>query len=976
MRSPAIIGLAFFVTGLHQAQAVEEIDFNRDIKPILSQNCFACHGPDGHDRKAGLRLDVREAAIEKGAFKPGVPEESEMMRRIASADADEVMPPPESNKTLDAEQQQLLKRWIAEGATYKEHWSFIPPQPQRPPASASQDDWCVNPTDPFILAEIEKAGLRSSESAARGQVIRRLTFDLTGLPPSVEDVQRFVRDDHLNAYERLTDRLMASPHYGERMALAWMDAARYGDTSVMHADGNRDMWPWRDWVIASYNANKPFDEFTVEQLAGDLLPEATMEQKIASGFNRNHATSDEGGAIPEELRVEYVVDRVKTTSNVWLALTMECGQCHDHKYDPISQREYYQFFAYFNNTKDPGMQTRRGNQAPVVRVLSDSRRRELREVRAKLARLEKDRQESQAPVDEVDRWRSELRENPDKATPSLGSWRLQGPFQGKNEKEAFDKDFGPEKNVSTLKIDDWEPVAYAEGEVHQLDLKDHQALYLAREIHSPFHHQTELKFGSGDGLKVWLNGKSLHAKNDKREAAADQNKLKAPLNPGHNLLLVKVSNRKGKAGFYFNWQAPSLPDKVTNALAAETPTEKQQQELANFYTKKVWGSGLELDKRIAKTKEDEQHLLSTAPTSMMMEDNNEKPRMTYLLKRGQYDQPQEDEVIPPGVPSALPPLPTGAREDRLGLAEWLTQPNHPLTARVAVNRYWNLFFGRGLVSTIGDFGSQGAWPSHPELLDALAVEFVRSGWDVKHLVRQLVTSATYRQSAAISSNMQVKDPKNTLLARSPRFRLQGEFVRDQALALSGLLVHHLGGPGVKPYQPPNIWNEVSLNGGLRYKQDNGRKLYRRSMYTFWKRSAPMPNMMIFDAPTREKCALDRPRTNTPLQALVTLNDPQFVEAARVWATRLLGEGIASDEKRIHHAAQQAMARKATSREVDILTNILNGQRETFRAHPDQAKELLSVGEFPVDESLDAADLAAWTIVMQMVLNLDETLTRG
>ncbi len=966
----------------------EGIGFNREIRPILSQNCFACHGPDEHERKAGLRLDERESALAErdGARVIDLQniDQSLLLERIFSEDPEEVMPPPGSHKVLEAKEKETIRQWIAEGAQYEDHWAFVPPaRSVLPVVSPRRAGRSHNAVDRFIQKRLQEEGLGFSPPADRATWLRRVSFDLTGLPPRPEETSAFVESEHLNASERELDRLLASSRYGERMALAWMDAARYGDSSVMHADGNRDMWPWRDWLIDAYNANKPFDDFTVEQLAGDLLPDATVKQRIASGFNRNHATSDEGGAIAEELRVEYVVDRVKTTANVWLALSMECGQCHDHKYDPISQKEYYEFFAYFNNTTDPGMQTRNGNQAPIVRIFSEAQQKQLDSVRGELKVLEKRREEEVPPQSEIEAWVAGVREGARRDPPEFSSWSWLGPFSGGDFETALGKNFGPEKERKKnarkahggLKWSEGE--TWPDGEVHSLKLPENGAGYLGREVETDRELKGTIWLGSDDGIKVWLNGKELHVNKAQRSAALDQDRVPVTLKPGRHWLLLKVVNASQAAGFAFRWESERYPKSIRQLAerGLNECTEEERKKLRTHYSKEVWPEGKELDGAIAKIKEREKALINVVPTSMIMEDQKEKPRVTYILSRGQYDQPRKDQPVEPGVPQALPELPAEAPANRLGLAQWLTRPDHPLTARVAVNRYWAMLFGQGIVKTVGDFGNQGAWPSHLDLLDWLAVDFVESEWDVKRTIRQIVLSAAYGQSSRSLPVLRERDPENRLLARASRFRLQGEFLRDQALAVSGLLVERHGGPGVKPYQPPNIWNEVSLNGGLRYRRDDGEKLYRRSLYTYWKRSAPMPNMMIFDAPSREKCALERPRTNTPLQALVTLNDPQFVEAARLLAQRLLDFDGTTGE-RFDLGYRLVAGRPATERETAMLEKWLTEQERYFSEDPDRAGQYLEVGEFPLPSETTPVTLASWTAVAQLMLNLDEALTRN
>ncbi|WP_372894643.1 DUF1553 domain-containing protein [Stieleria sp.] len=1025
-----------------------EIDFNRDIRPILSDNCFLCHGPSESTREADLRLDVRQSAIDSGMLVAGQPEDSEVIARVFSEDADSLMPPPDSNKRLTDTQRNLLKQWVAQGATYQEHWAFVPPR-KAPGVDAA------NPVDHFIGQRLHEHGLTFSPPADLRTLIRRVSLDLTGMAPTPEQVEQFLADaDSLGidlAYEALVDRLLASEDYGERMTLAWLDAARYGDTSVMHADGPRDMWPWRDWVINAYNANMPFDQFTIEQLAGDLIPDATVDQKVASGFNRNHATSDEGGAFAEELRVEYVVDRVQTTSTVWMALTMECAQCHDHKYDPISQAEYYQFYAYFNNTADPGMQTRQGNQSPVVDVYDERHQARLAELQA-----------------EIDSKKKQLESHQRQADPQFVTWAEQETAKYASDDPSTKKLSGiahwfplDEPDGSQLKNETTGAVAVLEqGKFQTSDREGSKALKLngqtqfacsenppQLESDQPFTMAAWIKFDGKSGGAVfsrmdvadnyrgydmWIQGTSvgthiIHSWSDNAVKVVSKDALKTDTWQ-HVVITYDGSQKAAGVKIYIdgklsanqveadslagtlqtdvpfkigsrsngaNWkgevddiriysfalsesEVPLAKDDVVGgilATAAEERSEAQWAALRNVYFSQD-ADFQSLRKSLAATAKQHADLAAKKTTSMIMSDNPaDKMRMTFVLDRGQYDSPKKDSPVSPGVPAALPPLAEDAAPNRLGLARWLTAPDHPLTARVAVNRYWTMLFGNGLVRTISDFGAQGMPPTHPQLLDWLAVDFVESGWDVKRMLRQLVLSRTYRQSSRREPVHAEQDPENLLLARSPRFRLQGELIRDQALAVGGLLTRQVGGPGVKPYQPVNIWNEVSLNGGLRYSQDKGEKLYRKSMYTYWKRSAPMPNMMIFDAPSREKCVVARARTNTPLQALVTLNDPQFVEAARALARRLI-QSESDDRKRIDLAYRLTTARPASERETSVLLDILADQHARFTADPESANQFLSVGELPRDESIDAIRHAAWTVIAQMILNLDETLTRG
>ncbi|MBL6764077.1 MAG: DUF1553 domain-containing protein [Verrucomicrobiae bacterium] len=1017
-----------------------ETDFNRDIRPLLSDRCFHCHGPDAGNRKARLRLDRRTDALSANAFVPGKPDESELLKRVLTSDAGEIMPPPETNKPLTDKEKRLLRAWIAEGGEYKEHWAFVPPtKPELKTAAGA------NEIDTFIDLTLKQHGLKRSPESRRETLIRRATLDLTGLPPSPAEVDAFLSDKSPNAYEKVLDRLLASERFGERMALYWMDAARYGDSSVMHADGPRDMWPWRDYVINAFNNNMPFDRFTVEQIAGDLLPDATTNQKVASGFNRNHATSDEGGAIAEELRVEYVIDRVMTTSTVWLALTMECSQCHDHKYDPITQKDYYSFYAFFNNTTDPGMQTRKGNQSPVVEVPSEDQEKALIEARAKLASASKAFDEHRrAQTPKAIEWLESFREG---GIPEPAGLVLHIPFETNSAALVSEIVSGKEaKTVGQTRSIEREngDTAFAfDGKTHlELDRKP------GVEFDKPFTFAAWIKSdGKGSsaifskmdtrkdfrGFDFWQQGRNVgtHIINKWPDNALKVvSKDAFPVNKWTHLVVSydgsrkqqgikiyidgKLSDNKVEKDALKSTVATDAPFRV--ATRGDSATFKGELDDLRLYERELSTTELarlganELGKALAKTppkrnakekklledyyfetqdadypallatrdsaRREESALKAKITTCMIMQDNTGSPRMTYLLERGQYNKPVTNDVILANIPAALGSLPEGTPSNRLGLARWLTSRDNPLTARVAINRLWGLFFGEGIVSSQGDFGNQGSVPTHPELLDWLAVDFMEHGWDVKRAVKQMLMSATYRQTSRATDRLLRDDPENRLYARGPRFRLQGEFIRDQALSIAGLLNGPVGGPGVKPYQPPNIWNEVSLSGNVRYVPDKEDKLYRRSMYTYWKRSAPMPNMLIFDAPTREKCVVKRPRTNTPLQALVTLNDPQFVEAARAFAQRILLSGSATVDERIQLAFRLAVSRPANSREIDVLTTTLQEQAAQFRADPERAKQFLGFGESKRDESIDPAEHAAWTVITQLILNLDETLTRG
>ena len=784
--------------------ATSDVDFGRDVRPILAEHCFACHGPDAKKLEADLRLDVRDIAIESEAIVPGDVCASELVRRINEQDPDEVMPPPETKKPLNAAQKATLQRWIAMGAEYSEHWAFVAPlRPEFPVVAKTK--WPRNPIDRFVLARLEKEDLTPSLVADRHTLIRRLSLDLTGLPPTPQQVRSFVDDPATDAYEKVVNRLLASPRFGERMAQHWLDLARYADSDGYHDDTTRAMWPYRDYVIQSFNDNKPFDEFTREQIAGDQFPDATLEQKVASAFHRNGPTSSEGGANPEEYRVKYAVDRVNTTASVWLGVTLQCTECHDHKYDPFTQREFYQLFAFFDQV--PGNHLHRGLYAPPsIEVLS-------KEVRQRLVVVDQE--------------------------------------------------------ISGL----------------------------------------EGRLGKGDD---------------------------------------------------------SEPKNMIEQLKSERAT-----------------------------------LETNAPRLRVMQDAPERTP-TYVLIRGDFRRPGDQ--VQPGVPACLPAL-REAQTPRLALANWIADPANPLPARVAVNRLWGMLFSTCIVKTAGDFGTRGELPSHPKLLDWLAVEFVESGWDVKHILKLMIMSATYRQSSAAAPDRIARDPENRLLARGPRFRLPAEMVRDNALFIAGILYEEVGGPSVKPYQPPGLWEEMAYGDGTgngkKYVQDHGPNLYRRGLYTFWKRSILYPAFTTFDAPNREECTVSRPTTNTPLQALVLLNDITFVEAARVFAERIMTEGgdsiaerldeawtlathientaaaatARAERLRLDYAYGRALARRPNDRERAVLEGIYRDMLTHFQADLAAARLLVSAGERPAVKDLDSAQHAAWTSVAQAILNLDETLTK-
>lgn len=1047
--------LAFLTASLHSSapNAQADVQFNRDIRPILSSNCFHCHGPDEADREADLRLDTQDGIQYAFGSELG---ESEGWLRITSTDPDMQMPPPDSHLELTAEQRATLAEWIRSGANWEGHWAFVTPtSPELPRVNRAW--WPENPIDYFVLRRLEANHTGPAPPADRETLIRRVTFDLTGLPPTLEQVDQFLADRDSNAYENLVDRLLASEAFGERMAVAWLDAARYGDTSVFHADGRRDMWAWRDWVIRSFNQNLPYDQFTVHQLAGDLLPNATNETRLASGFNRNNATTDEGGAIAEEFRVEYAVDRVNTTATVWMALTLQCAQCHDHKYDPISQREYYQFYAYFNQAADPGMQTRNGNQSPVVNVYDPQRQTQIEGAKKSLAELKQQLDQHIIAAEEpFVAWLNDLESSntatdalPDQATmhvtfedqvtdgvfenvrqattrteaqpgtvygePTQTAGRVgraisvdaksfvEFPQASDFERDAafsfsvwvYQKKLGGGALLS--RMDDagahrgFDLLSTNQGQlqVHMVHKWPDNAVKVYTEqndVLKPdrWQHVAVTYDGTSkaSGVKIYVDGQLVNHKSE-RDSLSATIRTDQPLRLGRRSTGSTLTGTLDELRIY---ERALMPDEVLR-LAAQGPlddwlatptdarTDEQRRQLKRHFLGLEDEAYRQLEKQITAQQDRMKELQEPLSTVMVMQDV-ETPRMTYMLNRGNYHSPMKDKPVEPTTLSMLPAMPEGAPSNRLGMAQWLVQPEHPLTARVAVNRYWQMLFGVGLVKTAEDFGSQGDWPSHPQLLDWLAVDFQTHGWDIKRTIKQMVMSSTYRQSSRIRNELRETDPNNRLLARAPRFRLQAEFVRDNALSVSGLLVKKVGGPSVKPYQPPGLWNEVSLDGNLRFKQDHGQALYRRSMYIYWRRSAPPPSMTLFDAPSREKCVIQRSRTNTPLQALVTLNDVQYVEAARALAERVIQEGGDTLEARLVYAFRCATGRYPSQAKLDVLRATYEEEHQQFAAAPDRAAAWLSHGESPRDESIDQIEHAAMTVVTSILLNLDETLTRG
>lgn len=987
-----------------RGDAEDSISFERQVRPILSDKCFTCHGPEESSREGGFRLDDKTSALgpaDSGAHPivPGDVESSELIARITSDDDALRMPPAESDKPLTPAEVDVLRRWIAAGAPWKEHWSLAPPVRPEPPAVAAAA-WPRSAVDHFILSRLEREKLSPAPAADRATLLRRVSLDLTGLPPTIAEVDAFLLDNRPDAYERAVDRLLDSPRYGEHMARYWLDAARYGDTHGLHLDNYREMWPYRDWVVRAFNANQPFDQFIIEQLAGDLLPAPTDDQLIATGFNRCHVTTNEGGSIAEEVYVRNVVDRVDTFGTVMLGLTVGCSRCHDHKYDPLTMSDFYSLFAYFNSLDGNEMDGNQEDPAPVIRAPMPEQRAKLAELDGQIAAAEAKLNADWPELDAQQvEWERQFVQQADAEAPdaaangylSISDWHWVGPF-AKNERYLKSQKQGPEgrsvrldekftlstgAEIGWVRRTDW-----IDGQVHADLPAETGASFLYRTINVARRQELELSLGSDDGILVYLNGKQVLKNFVSRAPAADQEKLVLKLRRGENHLLVKILNFQGGSGFYFaaKTNLPIMPPDVLAAgQAAATDRTDGQRDLLRQYFRNTAAKSPELETLradLAGLRGARAAVDGEIATTLVFRELA-APKPAFHLNRGEYDKrgPQVERR----VPAALPPLDAAAPNNRLGLARWVVDRDNPLAARVAVNRFWQQVFGTGLVKTADDFGSQGEPPSHPELLDWLAVDFIEGGWNVKALMKQLVTSATYRQSSRAAPELYRRDPENRLLARGVRFRLDAEALRDQALFTGGLLVEKLGGPGVKPPQPAGLWEAVGYSGSntVKFVPDEGHeKIHRRSLYTFLKRTAPPPEMNTFDGPSRESCIVRRERTNTPLQALLLLNDPQYVEAARSLALRTMTEGGAAAAERAIFLFRTATGRAPDLEELTELVDAYHEELAHYRADPAAAEKLIAGATPPPGAAADPAELAAWTMTANVVLNLDEVVTKN
>ena len=1064
------------------------IDFAREVRPILSENCFTCHGPDEQARQRGLRLDVRDGPFsDRGSFGgpvivPGSATDSLLIHRVSATDAQVRMPyrlglntpvvPGTDEDALDPEEVETLRLWIDQGAEWQSHWAFDPPErPAVPPVAGTE--WARNPIDRFVLAGLEAEGLAPSPEADRATLLRRVTFDLTGLPPTQGDLAAFLNEDSPDAYEKAVDRLMGSTSYGERMAVEWLDGARYADSSGYQTDAERSMWRYRDWVIDAYNANKPFDQFTIEQLAGDLLPDATLEQRIATAFNRNHSQNGEGGIVPEEFLVENVVDRVSTTGTVWLGLTLGCARCHDHKFDPLSQKEFYEIFAFFNNVPERGKAFKYGNSPPYVTAPTDAQLAELAEIDQKLTEaweafrgLEDDAAEAQreweASLPAAGRVDWVLRDK------LLVHYPLDGDIAGIYTSEPVYVSPGVSAGLRgndeaklvelpvNVKLVDGRP-RFVSGQVGEAGSFNGQRFIDAGDIadftyDDPFTLAAWIYPTAADGVIVSRalagdqgeRGWGLYLVDGKVRVNLSQRwaddgvrvetERVLPLNEWQHVLVTYDGSRVPSSfRVYVDGEAEALTellDGINNPMRTKEPlrigasgsapadsgatdtrprfqgwiddvrvyttalsasqaavvataesldeltriapddrTAGQAEKLRLAFLDQYAGPDLHEAWQAANDLERERAVFWDGIQTVMVMDELDPPRETFRLIRGAYDVPGEQ--VSPDVPAVLPPLPEGTEGNRLAFARWLVDPDHPLTARVTVNRFWQMLFGTGIVKTSENFGLQGEYPSHPELLDWLATTFVDSGWDVKALQRLIVTSAAYRQVSAVTPEALESDPENRRLARGPRLRLPAQMIRDQALSVAGLLVDQVGGPSVKPYQPEGLWDQASQT----YEQSEGEDLYRRSLYIYWKRTLAPPAMLAFDSATRETCIVRIDRTNTPLQALNLMNDVTYVEAARRLGERMMTEGGATPEERVDYAYRLATAHRPRPAARDIIAGGFYEYLDRYRSDRRAALDLVNIGESPRDETLDISELASYTMVASMILNLDRTITK-
>ena len=1042
--SAALIGLIISLwIGYHNhhSQAQETISFNRDIRPILSEHCFQCHGPDAQQRQGELRLDQFQDATLPGqsgklAIIPNQSKQSEVTARILSTDPDVVMPPPHIGKPLNQKQIELVTRWIDQGAQYQGHWAFIPPV--RPPVPlADLANQYPNPIDRFLLEKLHLHGFEFSDKASKETLIRRVSLDLIGLPPTLDEIDAFIADTSDDAYEKVIDRLLDSPHYGERMAIAWLDLARYADSNGFQVDSSRQQWPWRDWVIKAFNENMPYDQFTIEQIAGDMLPDATLSQKVASGFNRNHRLNGEGGIIAEEWRVETVIDRVETTGMTWLALTLNCCRCHDHKYDPISQKEFYSLFAYFNNVTESGtLQGESRNTQPVISVPTEEHLQQQKDLEAQIDQAQIQLERAQADIAKyIEPWEADFKTNLAAKKPT---WNTLDPTTVQARSRA-----------SFTKQPDGSYLASGENPTHDVyEIQSKIATgpltgILLECFPDPSLPQQSLgRYPNGNFVLTRLeatieppegaakitakisNAQADYSQKDwdvsntvlgnpgrgwavdgptRKEICRAMFLLEQPIDVPENstitIRLVQETLGQHNIG-RFRLATTSLdkgtvsiaglqiPDSIRHLLELD-PSQRsdlQKKQLQEYYLKVADGPIQQAARNLQETRKKLDAAKSSWPTVMIMQEMP-KPREAFVLIRGEYDK--RGPQVQAGLPKALPALQPDLPNNRLGLARWIASRTNPLTARVWVNRMWEKFMGHGLVKTTENFGSQADWPSHPELLDWLAIEWTEPTvlglvagkpihpWDIKGLQKLIVMSQAYQQSTSLVGKEKLleADPENRWLGRGPRFRLSGEILRDQALASSGLLTKKIGGPSVKPYMPEGVWDETSVYGDLRnYKHDTDDRLYRRSLYTVWKRTAAPPTMLLFDAPNREICVVKRSRTNTPLQALSLLNEVTYVEAAKMLGLRMMQSQANTTKDKLQFGFRLVTGRTPTHEELKVLEESWQDDLQYYQENLDKAQQLLAVGQSKAPTQ-SPAELAAFTLAGNVLLNLDEVITR-
>ncbi|HWD39123.1 MAG TPA: DUF1553 domain-containing protein [Fimbriimonas sp.] len=961
--SLTVLGYASFATPTSSTK--KPLRFGRDVRPILSEHCFKCHGPDVGTAAAGLRFDTFEHAAKKlsdgAAIVPGNPSASLLLNRVSEKDPEMRMPPPGAGTSaLTPEQIQILKEWIASGAKYEKHWSFVPPQMPAIP-SVSDPKWVRNPVDSFVMAKLDEAGLKPEQEADKNTLAMRASQTLTGLPPTPEELDAYRKDDKPGAYERYVDRLLAKPEYGEHEARYWLDAVRYGDTHGLQLDNERSIYPYRDWVIRAFNGDLPYDKFVKWQVAGDLLPKPTTEQLIATGYVRCNLTSNEGGAIPEEFLARNTFDRVDTTSTVLLGLTVGCAKCHDHKYDPIKQRDYYGLYAYFDSTQDEPLDGNIALPPPFIRATTHDDEKRLASMNARMERLKEKVDPARAAE-----WLAQSQP----PLPTSRDWQISPVYSEASFDAAFDK---PEPGEPGQPDAAWKPFKFELGkDFPNLIGKDNSSVYVRGVVHYAKAGAVTLRVASDDGIRIWLNGKLIHSHKIGRGIDQGIDEVKAEVRAGDNELVAKLVNGVSVDGLdiHVGSKEAETADRALTGYR-QSPTDPGAiSSLKEIFLASSASEDANEFRRIRFAKE---KFEAAIPMTLIAREMD-TPRPTFILKRGQYDQP--GDAVQRHIPPVLGQLPVDAPNDRLGLADWLTAPSNPLVARVFVNRLWQQHFGTGIVKTVEDFGSQGEWPENQPLLDYLAVTFQKDGWSVKKLNRLIVTSAAFRQSSRITPAKLAKDPENRLISRGPRFRLDAEVIRDKALMDGGLLVERIGGRGFKPYQPDGLWESSSdpASGTHFYVRDHGGSIYRRSMYLFWKRTSPPPVMITLDAPLRDTCIVRRSTTNTPLQALAVLNETAFLEASRTMAARVLKKP-GDDEQRLKRLYNLTLGRAPKPFEKSLLEKALTRYRTQYDQDPKAAEKLLKVGDSPQSKSIPPAEQASWMIVCSSLMNTDEFLTQ-